>query len=177
MEAFKVGEHVIVEEDDDTTRAGYLMDYLDDGWVLNVTHKEYTIIHAVSPELKADIREQLAGKNTAHLRLAAVLNGSLTGIVAKRYDVIEYLAGLFEEKLMGKYEATRQLKELKAPVKTFISHGVIRTMESTTDRNISEELNGFDVDDALEEIFNEGLTTEEGPDTIEVQEGERPSTP
>ncbi len=175
MEAFKVGEHVIVEEDDDTTRAGYLMDYLDDGWVLNVTHKEYTIIHAVSPELKADIRAQLAEKSTAHLRVAALLNGSLTGVLAKRYDVIEYLAGLFEEKLMGKYEATRQLRELKSPVKTFISHGVIRTMESTTDRNISEELNGFDVDETLEEIFAEGLTSEVEDDTIKVEEGERPS--
>ena len=175
MEAFKVGEHVIVEEDDDTTRAGYLMDYLDDGWVLNVTHKEYTIIHAVSPELKADIRAQLAAKSSAHLRVAALLNGSLMGVLAKRYDVIEYLAGQFEEKLMGQYEATRQLRELKAPVKTFISHGVIRTMESTNDRNISEELNGFDVDGALEEIFAEGLTTDETDDTIEVQEGERPS--
>ncbi len=176
MEAFQAGEHVIVEEDDDTTRAGYLMDYLDDGWVLNVTHKEYTIIHAVSPELKADIRAQLAAKSTAHLRVAALLNGSLTGVLAKRYDVIEYLAGLFEEKLMGKYEVTRQLRELKSPVKTFISHGVIRTMESTTDRNISEELNGFDVDGALEEIFAEGLTTDEEDDTIEVAEGERPSS-
>lgn len=171
MEAFKVGEHVIVEEDDDTTRAGFLLDYMDDGWVLNVTHKEYTIIHMMSPELKADIRSQLAAKSTAHLRVAALLNGSLNGIVAKRYDVIEYLAGLFEEKLRGQYEATRQLRELKSPVKTFISHGVIRTMESTTDRNISEELNGFDVDGALDEIFAEGLTSDEEDDTIEVQEG------
>lgn len=176
MEAFKVGEHVIVEEDDETTRAGFLMDYLDDGWVLSVTHKEYTIVHAVSPELKADIRAQLAAKNTVHLRLAAVLNGSLTGIVAKRYDVIEYLAEQFEEKLESKYQNTRQLRELKAPVKTFISHGVIRTMESTTDRNISEELQGFDVDETLEEIFAEGLTSPEEVDTMEAEEGETPST-
>lgn len=168
MEAFKVGEHVIVEEDDDTTRAGFLMDYLDDGWVLNVTHKEYTIIHMVSPELKADIREQLAQKSTAHLRLAALMNGSLTGVVAKRYDVIEYLAGLFEDRLAGKYENTRQLRELKSPVKTFISHGVIRTMESTTDRNISEELNTFNVDETLDEIFAEGLTTEETDGKIDT---------
>lgn len=166
MEAFKVGEHVIVEEDDDTTRAGYLVDYLEDGWVLNVTHKEYTIIHAVSSELKADIRAQLAAKSTAHLRLAAVLNGSLTGVVSKRYDVIEFLAGLFEDKLTGKYEPTRQLRELKAPVKTFISHGVIRTMESTVDRNLMEELQGFDVDETLDEIFAEGLTSTEEPDKI-----------
>lgn len=175
MEAFKVGEHVIVEEDDETTRAGFLMDYLDDGWVLSVTHKEYTIVHAVSPELKANIRAQLSAKSTAHLRLAAVLNGSLTGVVSKRYDVIEYLAGLFEEKLEGKYEATRQLRELKSPVKTFISHGVIRTMESTTDRNLMEELQGFDVDETLDEIFAEGLTSTDEPDILKAEEGETPS--
>jgi hypothetical protein len=175
MEAFTAGEHVIIEEDDDTTVAGYLMDYTDDGWVLNVTHKEYTIVHAVSAELKADIRAQLAQKSNFHLRAAAVLEGSMTGILAKRYDVIEFLAGLFEDKLIESYTETRQLRELKAPVKTLISHGVIRTMESTADRNISEELNGFDVDGTLEEIFNADLTSEEVNDTIEVQEGERPS--
>jgi hypothetical protein len=175
MEAFKAGEHVIIEEDDDTTVAGYLLDYSDDGWVLNVTHKEYTIVHAVSAELKADIRAQLAAKSSLHLRAAAVLEGSLTGIVAKRYDVIEFLAGLFEDKLMGQYSDTRQLKELKSPVKTLISHGVIRTMESTADRNISEELNGFDVDGTLEEIFKADLTTEEVNGTMEAEEGETPS--
>lgn len=167
MEAFQAGEHVIVEEDDDTTVAGYLLDYSDDGWVLNVTHKEYTIVHAVSAELKADIRAQLAAKSTLHLRAAAVLSGSLTGLIAKRYDVIEFLAGLFEDKMMAKYENTRQLKELKAPVKTLISHGIIRTMESTADRNISEELNGFDVDGTLEEILAEGLTSDDEADKIE----------
>ena len=175
MEAFQAGEHVIISRLDEKSVAGYLLDYTEDGWVLNVTHKEVTIVHAVSPELKADIRSQLAAKSTAHLRVAAVLNGSLTGILAKRYDVIEYLAGLFEDKLMGKYENTQQLRELKSPVKTMISHGMIDTMESTADRNISEELNTFDVDETLEEIFKEGLTSSDEPDTMEVHEGERPS--
>lgn len=167
MEAFKPGEHVIVELDDESTVAGYLDDYLDDGWVLNVTHKEYTIIHAVSPELAASIRAQLSEKSALHLRVAAVLSGSVLGVIAKRYDVIEYLAGKFEEKLVETYEDTKQLRELKSPVKTMISHGIIRTMQSTNDRNISEQLNGFDVDGTLEEILSEGLTTEDVDDTIE----------
>jgi hypothetical protein len=175
MEAFQAGEHVIIERMDDRTVAGFLMDYTDEGWVLNVTHKEYTIIHAVSSELKADIRAQLAGKGTTHLRVAALLSGSLTGLVAKRYDVIEYLAGLFEEKLEAQHADTRQLRELKSPVKTMISHDVIDTMESTNDRNLMEQLNGFDVDGALEEILAEGLTSETEADTIEVEEGETPS--
>jgi hypothetical protein len=175
MEAFKPGEHVIVELDDESMVAGYLDDYLEDGWVLRVTHKEYTIVHSVSPELAADIRYQLAAKSAGHLRLAAVFNGSLLGVVAKRYDVIEYLAGKFEEKLQGSYPNSKQLRELKSPVKTLISHGIIRTMESTTDRNISEELNGFDVDETLEDIFAAELTGGEPDGTMEEQEGERPS--
>lgn len=176
MEAFQAGEHVIIERLDEKMVAGFLMDYTDEGWVLSVTHKEYTIVHAVSPELKADIRAQLSAKNIAHLRLAALLSGSLTGLVAKKYDVIEYLAGLFEEKLVGDRPPTQQLRELKAPVKTLISHDMIDTMESTNDRNLMEELNGFDVDGTLKAIFEEGLTSEEEADTMEVQEGERPST-
>lgn len=166
MEAFKVGEHVIVDLDDETQVAGFLDDYLDDGWVLRVTHKEYTVVHAVSPELKADIRSQLNAKSAAHLRLAAILNGSMLGVVAKKYDVVEYLAEKFEDKLIEKYVNTRELRELKSPVKTFVSHGVIRTMESTLDRNMTEELNGFDVDGTLEEIFAEGLTKDEDPDKL-----------
>jgi hypothetical protein len=175
MEAFQAGEHVIIERIDDKTVAGFLMDYTDDGWVLNVTHKEYTVVHAVSPELKADIRAQLAAKSVAHLRVAAILSGSLTGLIAKKNDVIEFLAGLFEEKLIGQYEEKSQLRELKSPVKTLIYHEMIDTMESTTDRNITEELNGFDVDGTLDQILEEGLTTEDVPDKIEEQEGERPS--
>jgi hypothetical protein len=175
MEAFSPGEHVIIERMDEKTVAGFLMDYTDEGWVLNVTHKEFTIVHVVAPELKADIRSQLAAKSTVHLRAAAVLSGSLTGLVAKRYDVIEFLAGLFEEKLISKYDATSQLRELKSPVKTLIYHEAIDTMESTNDRNISEQLNGFDVDGTLEAILTEGLTSEEDAGTIVVDEGETPS--
>lgn len=173
MEAFQAGEHVIIERIDDKTVAGYLMDYTDEGWVLSVTHKEYVVLHAVSPELKADIREQLNGKSIAHLRVAAVLSGSLTGIVAKRYDVVEFLAGLFEEKIIGQQESRSQLRELKSPVKTLISHDMINTMESTTDRNITEELNGFDVDGTLDEIFKEGLITSEEPDNAEEKQEEK----
>lgn len=167
MEAFQAGEHVIIERLDQKLVAGFLMDYTDEGWVLNVTHKEYTVVHMVSPELKADIRAQLNAKSTAHLRVAALFSGSVIGVVGKKYDVVEFLAGIFEEKLMAKYDATSQLRELKSPVKTLISHDMIDTMESTNDRNITEELNTFDVDGTLEEIFKEGLTSEEVPDKIE----------
>ena len=167
MEAFEAGEHVIVEMDDETMVAGYLTDYLDDGWVLKVTHKEFRVVYEVSPEMKADIRAQLSEKSNMHLRLACLLSRDWNGLVGKKADVIEFLAGLFEEKMLGKYGEKMTLKELKSPVKTFVSHGVIRTMESTVDRNITEELNGFDVEATLEEILSEGLTTEDEPDKIE----------
>jgi hypothetical protein len=168
MEAFKAGEHVIVEMDDESMVAGYLDDYLDDGWVLRVTHKEMRVVHAISPELAADIRKQLEAKTGIHLRIAAVLSGDVSGVLGKRAEVVEYLAGKFEEKMLAKYSETMQLRELKAPVTTFLSHHVIRTMESTKDRNITEELNGFDIDGTLEEILTKSeLTSEDSDGKIE----------
>jgi hypothetical protein len=167
MEAFQAGEHVILELEGDRMVAGFLVDYLDDGWVLSVTHKEVQVVHAVSPEVKADIRDQLNQKSIWHLRAVAIASGSLMGLVAKKYDVVEYLAGQFEDKLLEKYTDTMQLRELKAPVKTMFSHGIIATMQSTADRNLQEELSSFDVDGTLEEILEAGLTTEEVPGKIE----------
>jgi hypothetical protein len=149
---------------------------LDDGWVLKVTHKEFRVVHAVSAEVKADIREQLSRKHWAHLRLAALLSKSALGILGSKSDIVEFLAGVFEDKLLAKYSDSMQLRELKSPVTTFVSHGVIRTMESTAERNIQEELSDFDVEEALDEIFeNAELTDEDVDGRMEGQEGERPS--
>lgn len=145
MESFDIGNHVVIEMDDDRKIAGYVVGMTEDGSgiMLKATHKEIAMLRYVNPEVSADIRRQLMDKPMMRLRLSAVLSGVPLAVFSKREELVDVLQDIYETGLIESRDDGVRLRELSMPVLTFINTGFIKIIEDTDDKLTEAEVSVF----------------------------------
>lgn len=159
MESFDIGNHVVVELEDDRKIAGYIVGVSDDGsgLILKATHKETAMIRSINPDVSADIERQLMEKSMWSLRLTGVLNRVPLLSLLERVTLVSAVQVAIERRLIEEREDGVQLRELSVPVLTFINTGFVRLMEDTDDKIMDSEVSVFNqtMDISIEKLFNE----------------------
>lgn len=175
METFDVGNHVVIELDDERKLAGYIVGLTEDGLLLKATHKECAMVRTVSPVVSADIRRQLNEKPMRTLVVAMVLNGRIGSIGLGRDRMVEIMAGVIEADLIARKDDGVQLRELANPVLTFVNFGFVKLMEDTEDRMVETEISVFNqtMDSAIEKLLKDADAEAEATEdkTKETHEG------
>jgi hypothetical protein len=164
MEAFPIGSHVVIELADERKIAGYLAGgSVEEGVLLQATHKDAELVRHVSAGLKASIADQLAAKNVWWLRAGMLTRGHFRGVVAGREQMEAQLQWDIEEDILKQADDGIQFRALSSPVTTYIHPGAILLMERSEDKNTEAEISLFDqtLDDALEKMLTEGDETKE----------------
>ena len=159
MEAFPVGSHVVIELADERKIAGYLMDgSVQEGLLLNVTHKDTERIFRVSDELAVDIAGRLGGKKTVLLRGRMLLRGHMRGLFAERDEMEAQLQHDEEADILDRQADGFDFKEMATPVTTYVHPGAILLMEKSTDVLREADASAFDagLDHTLQEILAKG---------------------
>lgn len=172
MESFDIGNHVVIELDDDRKIAGYIVGVTDDGSgiMLKATHKEMAMIRYMNPLVSEDIHRQLMAKPMRTLRLAAVLNGKPLAVLQGRAELVALIQGLYEARIIAAKDDGVKLRELAVPVLTFVNTGFVKLMEDTDDKLTESEVSSFNqtfeselkdlLDKAGEETTKEELNDE-----------------
>jgi hypothetical protein len=145
MESFDIGNHVVIELDDDRKLAGYIVGVSDDGSgiILKATHKEMAMIRYINPLVSKDIRRQLMAKPMRTLRLAAVLNGKPLAALGGREELVSLIQGVYEARVIAEKDDGVRLRELSTPVLTFVNTDFIKLMEDTDDKLTESEVSTF----------------------------------
>lgn len=173
MEAFPYGSHVVIELGDERKIAGFVVGgNVNEGVVLNATHKDVERVFKIGPVTSASIAEQLKSKKTLWLRTSMLARGHFAGALAERADMEAQLQFDNEQDILEQQEDGFDFKELAAPVVTYVHPGAIMLMERSADilkgAELEQQAEAFDasLDDTLEEI----LTNGEGEDENETKE-------
>lgn len=164
MEAFPIGSHVVIELADERKIAGYLAGgSVDEGVLLQATHKDAELVRHVSTGMKAAIASQLSEKSVWWLRAGMLTRGHFRGVVAGRDQMEAQLQWDIEEDILKQADDGVQFRELSSPVTTYIHPGAIFLMERSEDKNTEAEISLFDqtLDDALEKMLTEGDKTKD----------------
>lgn len=170
METFDVGNHVVIELDDERKIAGYIVGLTEDGLLLKATHKECAMVRTLAPAVSADILRQLNEKPVRTLVVAMVLNGKIGSIGLGRDRMVEILAGIIERDLIARKDDGVQLRELANPVLTFVNFGFVKIMEDTEDRVLESEISVFkqtmdaDITRLMDKAEQDKAAEAEGPE-------------
>lgn len=158
MESFDIGNHVVVELEDDRKIAGFIVGVSEDGnLLLKATHKEMAMLRYINPDVSADMTRQLMEKPMWELRVAAVLNRVALRNLTDRTVLVPALQKVYEARLIAEREDGVQLRELSVPVLTFINSDFIRLMEDTDDKLTESDVAVFNqtMDISIEKLFTE----------------------
>lgn len=159
MESFDIGNHVVVELEDDRKIAGYIVGVNDDGsgLILKATHKETAMLRSINPDVSADIERQLMEKSMWSLRLTGVLHRVPLLALLDRVTLVSAVQRAIEAHLIEEREDGVQLRELSVPVLTYINTGFVRLMEDTDDKLTESEVSVFNqtMDISIEKLFTE----------------------
>lgn len=171
MDSFENGSHVVLELDDDSRCAGFLINPVEQGFILRITHKDRPALYTVSPERGAAIRAELRKVPLVLLGAALVAQGVLTGL-GRRETMVEALAKLQEAEVLEEhYEKNPTVfHELSVPVLTFINGGAVKTIELSDD--VTEDLTVMDfkqeMDAGIEGILKQAEEAVASDDVAEV---------
>lgn len=171
MEVFPSGSHVVIEMMNEKKIAGYLISVVDEGVLLDVTHKEAELTRSLSEEARAEIVAEVAKLPSWRLRVAMVARGRLGSVAGKVSAMRERLALDIEMDILSGLDDGMQLRELSSTVTTFINADAINTMEDTADQLREAEISLFDqtLEASLRRMLDEGKAKE--PDELEDESG------
>lgn len=185
MEAFPYGSHVVIELGDERKIAGFIVGgNVNEGVVLNATHKDVERVFVIGPVTANSIAEQLKAKSSLWLRTSMLARGHFAGVLAGREDVEAQLQFDAEMDILDRQEPGFDFKELAAPIVTYVHPGAITLMERSADILKGSELEqqaaefGASLSETLEEILtkSEEETKEDDGEVEGVPEGTEEGT-
>lgn len=145
---FVEGQHVVVEMDE-TTVAGHLIGMNEDGWLIKVTHKMKEVPKSLPDGAAEEVASILDELKNWELRLFLFKNRVAGWRTLGREDMLATAGRMVKQDLLADMPVVHTLKEVLSPITTFISSGIIRTMEVTDDRNMDALLHNLDFEPEL----------------------------
>jgi hypothetical protein len=134
MESFERGQHVIVTEHDDKI-AGHLMEILDEGYVVIVTHRMLPVPKVIPDEVRHVIRNVVTAMPVWRLKVTAALQSVRGWRVMDLESLRDAVCVLIERETLSEMPDEAKLTEIVMPVTTFINGGEVKRIESTVESN------------------------------------------